>query len=111
MYVTSPPNTSPAKFEQCCKVIIDACQPFPGMSLNPRYSQGKFRGILHGIPVLVKDNMATKDKMQTTAGSWALLGSIVSVPKDYFFPREQSNEMYFANILLIRFVQCFHPCQ
>ncbi|GMN48688.1 hypothetical protein TIFTF001_017857 [Ficus carica] len=35
---------------------------------------------LHGIPVLVKDNIATKDKMNTTAGSFALLGSVV--PRD-----------------------------
>jgi amidase len=33
------------------------------------------RGALHGIPVLVKDNIDTADKMQTTAGSLALLGS------------------------------------
>ncbi len=32
------------------------------------------RGPLHGIPVLVKDNVDTGDKMQTTAGSLALLG-------------------------------------
>lgn len=36
--------------------------------------------ILHGIPILVKDNIATKDKTNTTAGSFALLGSIV--PRD-----------------------------
>ncbi|CAL1398052.1 unnamed protein product [Linum trigynum] len=35
---------------------------------------------LHGIPVLLKDNIATKDKLNTTAGSFALLGS--SVPRD-----------------------------
>jgi amidase len=33
------------------------------------------RGPLHGIPLLLKDNIATTDKMQTTAGSLALLGS------------------------------------
>lgn len=31
---------------------------------------GKLRGPLHGIPVLVKDNLDTGDRMQTTAGSW-----------------------------------------
>jgi amidase len=34
------------------------------------------RGPLHGIPVLVKDNVGTADKMTTTAGSMALSGSI-----------------------------------
>ncbi len=32
------------------------------------------RGPLHGIPVLIKDNIATTDRMETTAGSLALLG-------------------------------------
>ncbi|RYP10609.1 hypothetical protein DL764_000579 [Monosporascus ibericus] len=41
---------------------------------------GQVRGPLHGVPVLVKDNIATMDAMQTTAGSWALLGSVV--PQD-----------------------------
>lgn len=49
-------------------------------TLDHERSQGHIRGPLHGIPFLVKDNMATKDKMETTAGSWALLGSIV--PRD-----------------------------
>ncbi len=34
--------------------------------------KGKVRGPLHGIPVLIKDNIDTADKMHTTAGSWAL---------------------------------------
>ena len=33
------------------------------------------RGPLHGIPLLLKDNIATLDKMETTAGSLALVGS------------------------------------
>ena len=38
---------------------------------------GKIRGPLHGIPILVKDNIATDDTMETTAGSLALVGSRV----------------------------------
>ncbi len=41
---------------------------------------GKSRGPLHGIPVLLKDNIATNDAMETTAGSLALVGS--RVPRD-----------------------------
>ena len=41
---------------------------------------GRIRGPLHGIPVLVKDNIATYDAMETTAGSRALVGS--RVPRD-----------------------------
>lgn len=36
---------------------------------------GKVRGPLHGIPVLLKDNIGTADKMETTAGSLALVGA------------------------------------
>src|ERR1700687_2541114 len=39
-----------------------------------RKSKGP-RGPLHGIPVLIKDNIDTGDRMNTTAGSMALLGS------------------------------------
>ncbi|WNG35569.1 amidase [Archangium violaceum] len=42
-----------------------------------RKAQGP-RGPLHGIPVLIKDNIATADKMQTTAGSLALVGAVPS---------------------------------
>jgi amidase len=43
---------------------------------------GKLRGPLHGIPVLIKDNIATLDAMSTTAGSLALAG--VRASKDAF---------------------------
>ncbi|XVE67118.1 hypothetical protein DITRI_Ditri08aG0134800 [Diplodiscus trichospermus] len=36
------------------------------------------RSLMHGVPVLLKDSIATKDKMNTTAGSYALVGSVVS---------------------------------
>lgn len=39
---------------------------------------GKNRGTLQGIPVLIKDNIDTADKMQTTAGSLAMIGNIAS---------------------------------
>src|SRR6266853_2385035 len=45
--------------------------------LDTERHSGHLRGPLHGIPVLVKDNLATQDKMQTTAGSFALVNSIV----------------------------------
>ncbi|KAL6639235.1 hypothetical protein ACP70R_022965 [Stipagrostis hirtigluma subsp. patula] len=38
---------------------------------------GHYPGGLHGVPVLLKDNIATRDRLNTTAGSLALLGSVV----------------------------------
>jgi amidase len=43
---------------------------------------GRVRGPLHGIPVLIKDNIDTADKMRTSAGSLALAESIA--PRDSF---------------------------
>ena len=48
--------------------------------LDNERRRGQVRGPLHGIPILVKDNIATDDNMQTTAGSLALLRS--HVPAD-----------------------------
>ena len=48
--------------------------------LDNERRKGTVRGPLHGIPILVKDNLATDDNMQTTAGSLALVNS--HVPAD-----------------------------
>jgi amidase len=49
-------------------------------ALDAERAVGHVRGPLHGIPVVLKDNIATEDAMQTTAGSLALVGS--KVPRD-----------------------------
>ncbi len=48
--------------------------------LDAERKTGRVRGPLHGIPVLIKDNIATADKMETTAGSLALVG--LKPPRD-----------------------------
>jgi amidase len=50
--------------------------------LDAERKAGQIRGPLHGIPVALKDNIDTHDKMTTTAGSLALEGSIP--PQDSF---------------------------
>ncbi len=54
--------------------------------LDAERKAGKVRGPLHGIPVLVKDNIDTHDKMQTTAGSLALEGNFAA--KDAFIVKQ-----------------------
>jgi len=44
-------------------------------ALDKERKEKGLRGPLHGIPILIKDNIATADRMQTTAGSLALVGS------------------------------------
>ncbi len=51
-------------------------------AMDVERKNGKLRGPLHGIPVLIKDNIDTGDKMQTTAGALALEGNIAK--KDAF---------------------------
>jgi amidase len=46
--------------------------------LDKERENGKVRGPLHGIPVLIKDNIDTADAMQTTAGSIAMRGNYAS---------------------------------
>lgn len=48
--------------------------------LDEERRAGRVRGPLHGIPVLLKDNIDTGDRMQTTAGSLALAGA--PAPRD-----------------------------
>jgi amidase len=45
-------------------------------SLDQERKRGRVRGPLHGIPVLIKDNISTVGPMTTTAGSLALEGSV-----------------------------------
>ena len=46
--------------------------------LDSERRAGRVRGVLHGIPIGIKDNIATRieDGMDTTAGSFALQGAI-----------------------------------
>jgi len=44
-------------------------------ALDAERAAGRVRGPLHGIPVLVKDNVGTADRMETAAGSLALVGA------------------------------------
>jgi amidase len=55
-------------------------------SLDNERHRGKTRGPLHGIPILIKDNIDTHDRMQTTSGSLALAGHIA--PRDAFIVKK-----------------------
>jgi amidase len=48
--------------------------------LDAERAAGRLRGPLHGVPVVIKDNIASADRMATSAGSPALLG--VAPPRD-----------------------------
>ncbi|MEJ7812304.1 MAG: amidase [Gemmatimonadaceae bacterium] len=47
-------------------------------ALDAERKAGRVRGPLHGIPVMLKDNIDTADRMMTTAGSLALAGNIAA---------------------------------
>ena len=55
-------------------------------ALDKERKEGKLRGPLHGIPVLVKDNIDTGDKMMTTAGALAMAGN--KAAKDAFIIKQ-----------------------
>jgi amidase len=50
--------------------------------LDAERRAGRVRGPLHGVPILIKDNIATGDRMLTTAGSLAL--AVAPAPRDAF---------------------------
>src|SRR5215216_3589595 len=54
--------------------------------LEAERKAGKTRSALHGVPILIKDNIDTHDRMQTTAGSLALQGHIAE--KDAFVVKQ-----------------------
>ena len=51
-------------------------------ALDRERKAGRVRSPLHGVPILIKDNIDTADRMQTTAGSLALVGK--PAPRDAF---------------------------
>jgi amidase len=55
-------------------IEINPDAPALADAMDKERAAGKVRGPLHGIPVLIKDNIDTADKMMTTAGSLALVG-------------------------------------
>jgi len=55
-------------------------------AMDAERKAGKLRGPMHGIPVLIKDNINTGDKMMTTAGASALQGNHAS--KDAFIIKQ-----------------------
>ncbi|MCW3113788.1 MAG: amidase [Segetibacter sp.] len=55
-------------------------------TMDAERKSGKVRGPMHGIPVLIKDNIDTGDKMMTTAGSLALVGNRAT--KDAFIVKQ-----------------------
>jgi amidase len=55
-------------------------------NMDKERKEGKVRGPMHGIPVLIKDNIDTGDKMMTTAGSLALEGH--KAAKDAFIIKQ-----------------------
>jgi amidase len=63
-------------------IEINPDAPTIADQLDAERKSGRIRGPMHGIPILLKDNIATADRMMTTAGSLALAG--VKPPKDAF---------------------------
>ena len=58
-------------------------------AMDKERKEGKVRSAIHGIPVLIKDNIDTGDKMMTTAGALALEGNRASKDHFYYKPTAQ----------------------
>jgi len=72
-----------AQFNPLLRAVIETnpnAEAIAAQLDNERRQGRGLRGPLHGIPILLKDNIATDDQMQTTAGSLALVNS--KVPAD-----------------------------
>lgn len=63
-------------------IEVNPDAPAIAAGLDDERRAGRVRGPLHGVPILLKDNIATADRNTTTAGSLALAGSIP--PADSF---------------------------
>ena len=61
-------------------IVVNPDAPAIASALDRERHEKGPRGPLHGVPILVKDNIATGDAMPTTAGSLALAG--ITAPKD-----------------------------
>ncbi|KAL9414638.1 hypothetical protein AB3S75_042991 [Citrus x aurantiifolia] len=79
-YITQIETLNP-RLRSVIELNPDARSQAKKADLERKRNQGRrFLGELHGIPVLLKDTIATKDKLNTSAGSYALVGSVV--PRD-----------------------------
>lgn len=70
-------STRIAEIDKKIHSIIEVNPDAPAIAaqLDAERKAGKVRGPLHGIPVVIKDNIDTADKMKTTAGSLAMLNA------------------------------------
>nr|MBA3600432.1 amidase [Acidobacteriota bacterium] len=74
MYLTRIKEIAP-KINSVIEINPDALKIADEMDKERK--KGKIRGMMHGIPVLIKDNIDTADRMKTTAGSLALVDAPV----------------------------------
>lgn len=80
LYITQIETLNP-QLRSVLEVNPDARREAEKADVERAANEGRrFLGELHGVPVLLKDSIATKDRLNTTAGSFSLLGSVV--PRD-----------------------------